>query len=192
MHERQDDQMKVKFVEVKEGIFQRENYKVQNQLTHLVEIKPGLFRRYTLKTVLFVVNLGAKYIWYKGYLGSIPTIHFARWAIIDDNRRLLFFSNFDGSWENYLGDFIDKAAVGLTAVWSNTVEFPTTKFLILKGARDEERFKEWARAKQIPTQVWYSGHPNETARNILNNVEIRNNVEPPLDEKQTEAWLQRF
>jgi len=191
-HERADAQSKVEFVAVEEAIFSKENHQVQNQLTHLVEIKQGRFRLFTIKAVLGVVNLAAKFYWYKGNLGSIPTIHFARWVIIDDNKRLLFLSNFDGSWENYLGDFIDKAAVGLTGVWSNAVEFPKTEFLFLKGAKDEERFKEWARAKQIPTQVWYSAHPNETVQNILNNFEIRNNIEATLDDEQTEQWLRRL
>jgi hypothetical protein len=191
-HERADAQSKVEFVPVEDAIFSRENHQVQNQLTHLVEIKLGRFRLYTLKAVLGIINLAAKFHWYKGDLGGIPTIHFARWVIIDDNKRLLFFSNFDGSWENYLGDFIDKAAVGLTGVWSNAVEFPQTEFLFFKGATDEERFKEWARAKQIPTQVWYSAHPDETVQNILSNFEIRNNIQPTLNEAQTKQWLRRF
>jgi len=187
--EKQDAQISVKFEELKVGISSRENHKVQNQLTHLVEIKDGAFRLYTLKFVLWVINLAARLYWYKGSLGGIPTIHFARWVMIDNSRRLLFFSNFDGSWENYLGDFIDKAAVGLTAVWSNTKDFPKTEFLLFKGARDEERFKEWARNQQVPTQVWYSAHPNETVRNILDNVTLRNQVEPTLNAAQTESWL---
>src|SRR5690606_10575116 len=110
---------------------------VQNQLTHLVEIKPGWFRSFTLKLVLNGIAYLVKISFNKGKLGGIPSIHFARWIIIDKGKRLLFFSNFDGSWENYLGDFVDKAAVGLTGVWSNTVEFPKTRFLLFKGARDE-------------------------------------------------------
>ena len=56
--------------------------------------------------------------------------------MIDNGRRLLFLSNFDGSWENYLDDFIDKASIGLTGVWSNTLKFPRTYFLVLGGASD--------------------------------------------------------
>ena len=33
---------------------------------------------------------------------------------------LLFLSNYGGSWESYLEDFITKAHTGLTGVWSNT------------------------------------------------------------------------
>ncbi len=73
--------------------------------------------------------------------------------MIDDGRRLLFLTNYDGSWENYLDDFIDKAALGLTGIWSNTLNFPRTRFLVLGGARDEKRFKAIARKTQAYTNV---------------------------------------
>lgn len=134
-------------------LMQAENFRVQNQLTHLVEMKPGHYRLLTLKFVLGTINFLARTLFNKGELGSIPSIHFARWILIDNDQRLLFFSNFDGSWENYLGDFVDKAAVGLTAIWSNTKGFPKTHNLINEGARDEQSFKEWTRHLQISTQV---------------------------------------
>ena len=84
--------------------------------------------------------------------------------------RLLFFSNYDGSWESYLGEFIDRAACGLTAVWSNTVGFPRTCRLLGAGARDEEAFKQWTRRHQILTQVWWSGVPDSTVQNIRDDV----------------------
>ncbi|GAL84832.1 hypothetical protein MYP_2060 [Sporocytophaga myxococcoides] len=165
---------------------------VQNQLTHLVDIKPGWLRLITLKFVLFIINLLAIYKYNKGELGSIPSIHFARWVIIDNGRRLLFFSNFDGSWENYLGDFVDIAAVGLTGVWSNTVDFPKTKFLIFEGATDEQKFKTWTRAHQIPTQVWYSAYKLLSVQNINNNSAIRKGLFEEMSDKEIKEWLKRF
>lgn len=169
-----------------------EDHIVQNQLTHLVNIKPGLFRLVLLKIVLKTINALAQLYYYKGDLGGIPSIHFARWIIIDQGRRLLFVSNFDGSWENYLGDFIDKAATGLTGVWSNTVGFPKTSFLLFKGATDEQRFKNWARNHQIPTQVWYSAYTQLTVTNINNNSAIRAGLFGEMDEGSIRKWLQRF
>ena len=69
-----------------------------------------------------------------GKLGGIRTIHFARWVALPDGR-LLFFSNYDGSWEAYLGEFVDKASMGLTMIWSNTIWYPQTRLLILEGAK---------------------------------------------------------
>ncbi|MBA3936142.1 MAG: hypothetical protein H0X38_01680 [Planctomycetes bacterium] len=171
---------------------QREDHTVQNQLTHLVELKPGLFRRCVLRGVLAAIDGLAHLLFTRGRLGSISTIHFARWVFIDDGRRLLFFSNFDGSWENYLGDFVDKAALGLSAVWSNTVGFPRTWLLVLAGARDEERFKSWTRVHQLQTQVWFSNHPDETVDNILDNAALRDGLAGTGAAPDARAWLRRL
>jgi hypothetical protein len=177
-------------VHAEQALIRREDHQVQNQLTHLVEIKPGLFRLYTLKTVLWVINQLAIHWFNRGSLGGIPTIHFARWVLIDNNKRLLFFSNFDGSWDSYLGDFVDKASVGLTAVWSNTCDFPKTWLLALAGAKDVEPFKQWARDHQVQTQVWYSSCPHDSVQNVLNNVKIHEGLRQPMDKTQAELWLQ--
>src|SRR6185503_13237895 len=141
---------------------------VQNHMCHITIVKPGLFRRITLRGVLWLVNLIARTS-DKGELNGIPSIHFAHWALIDNGRRMLFVSNFDGSWENYLDDFIDKASTGLTAVWSNTVGFPRANWLVKDGARDGSRFKAYARAKQTKTNVWYSAYKPLTVQTIDNN-----------------------
>ena len=165
---------------------------VQNQLTHLVAIKPERFRVVTLKFVLWVINLAAVVEYYKGELGGISSIHFAHWVLTDSNKRLIFYSNFDGSWENYLGDFTDKASEGLTGVWSNTIGFPKAHNLIGMGARDEQRFKEWARQNQIETQVWYSAYPDLSVLNINNNTRIRSDLFRPLSDKALSKWCRRF
>ena len=149
-----------------------EDHKVQNQMTHLVPVKPGQFRRGTLNFVLAAIDFLARFHWNRGDLGGIPTIHFARWMLIDGGERLLFFSNFDGSWENYLGDFVDRASDGLTGVWSNTVEFPPAKNLVDEGAKQAEAFKNWTRKYQIETQVWYSAYPDMSVVNQLDALRL--------------------
>ena len=62
------------------------------------------------------------------------TVHFAHWAFINNGSRLMFFSNFDHSWDSYLDDFIEKAHGGLTLAWGSGVGFPPTRFLVLDGA----------------------------------------------------------
>lgn len=173
-------------------LMKREDQIVQNQMSSVLNVKTGFVRRWTLRAVLAFIDFAARRIYNQGSLGGIPSIHFARWVVLDDGRRLLFFSNFDGSWENYLGDFIDRAANGLTAVWSNCVGFPRTRFLILDGARDEQRFKTYSRNAQIPTQVWYSAYTDLTVENIHNNAQIRKGLSGQMDRDETLAWLRRF
>jgi len=180
-------------------LIDREDHIVQNQLTIINYMKPGFFRLTTERVVQAAVNFLARYFLNEGMLGGIPSIHFARWVIIDDGRRLLFMSNFDGSWENYLGDFVDKAADGLTAVWSNTVHdkvengFPKTKWLFLKGgARDEQRFKAYSRACQVTTDVWYSAYKELSVQNINNNSMIHAGLYGDLSPKEITEWLNRL
>ncbi|HEX7243074.1 MAG TPA: hypothetical protein VF263_22515, partial [Longimicrobiaceae bacterium] len=170
-----------------------EDHIVQNQMSSVIYIKEPLwFRRSVLWAVLAFINLSAKYLSNTGTLAGIPSIHFARWVIVDEGRRLVFFSNFDGSWENYLGDFIDKAAGGLTGVWSNCVGFPRTAGLVGEGARDEQKFKQYSRQSQIPTQVWYSAYRWLSVPNVNNNSKIRIGLHGDMGAEEATAWLRRF
>jgi Dyp-type peroxidase family len=150
-----------------------DNHFLQNEISHIVDLKPGIFRKVMIRIVYFALKILIKNVFNKGKLGNIPSIHMARWVIIDGGRRILFMSNFDNSWESYLGDFIDQASAGLTGVWSNTVGYPRTKWLIKAGSKDAFRFKAWTRHHQIKTQVWYSAYPNLSIRNVNANTEIR-------------------
>jgi Dyp-type peroxidase family len=155
-----------------------ENEFLQNQLTHLVPIKPGPLRWFLIRAVFLALDFLASNRYNKGKLGGIPSIHFARWALIE-NRGVLFFSNFDSSWPSYLGDFIDQASSGLTGVWSNTVGYPRTTWLLEAGSRDAGRFLAWTRAHQHPTNVWYAAYPGLSIVNVNANTEIRRGLADP-------------
>ena len=172
------------------AVAQVEDRIVQNQITTISYIKkPWWFRRRVLQAVLAGVNVGARFLETQGSLSGIPSIHFARWVVIDNRRRLLFFSNFDGSWESYLGDFVDKAFKGLTGIWSNTVGFPRTIDLRGGGALDEQRFKALARSSQVETHFWYSAYKHLTVQDINNNSRLRQGLYTDLDDDQACAWL---
>ncbi len=172
-------------------LVEREDRIVQNHLASITEVKPGWVRRFTLRLVLWLANLLARTS-NKGELSGIPSIHFAHWSLIDEGRRLLFLSNYDGSWGSYLDDFIDKASLGLTAIWSNTVGFPPTEFLAFKGARNGPKFKSFARRSQTAAIVWYCAYPDSTVRNINDNSAIREDLFAPLNDEAVEEWLERF
>jgi len=171
------------------SLVSREDHIAQNQMSSLTVVKQGAFRRLLLIAVLFAVDRLGRYVFIRGKLAGIPSIHYARWLTIDKGRRLLFLSNFDGSWENYIGDFIDKAATGLTAIWSNAYGFPRTRWLTLGGARDEQRFKAYVRASQVPTQFWYSAYPKLTVVDIRRNARIRAGLLSKQTTEQTRQWL---
>ena len=168
---------------------------VQNQLSHVIEIKPGWFRLATLKLVLKIINFGGLRIYNQGDLFGVRTLHFVRWIIIDEGKRLLFLTNYDGSMISYVGDFVNKSwqiPSALTAIWGNTVGFPDTRWLILDGAHNIDRFAAFLRNYQVPTQVWYSAYKRSTNGNIMNNAKIRRGLIGVLDEPDTLEWLRRF
>jgi hypothetical protein len=146
---------------------------VMNHMINVSPMKPGLLRAAAVRVVLGAINLLARAFYTNGKLGDIQSIHFAHWSLIDRGRSLLFLSNYDSSWESYLGDFIDKSAGGLTGIWSNTVGFPRTWYLINGGARYEKDFKAIARTRQVPTNVWYRAYSRLSVEVIDTNSALR-------------------
>jgi hypothetical protein len=104
----------------------------------------------------------------EGRLGDAPGIHFGHWHIIDNGRRYLFCSNYDGNFGGYLDDFINGASVGTTLFWRWTRlerrepaaasqpgvaeprDFPPTRFLAFRGVKCELKFKSYARDSMLP------------------------------------------
>lgn len=172
-------------------INRREDAITQNGLTHHVPLRPGRFRRMALGIVLWFLEQARTKIAYEGTLGGISSIHFARWVVLDDDT-VLFFSNYDGSWEAYLGDFVDKAHYYLSAVWANTKWFPATNLLVLGGAAKELEFKRWTRTFQVENRIWYSAYKNLTVGDVLRNALVREGASGEMTEKQAAAWLARL
>jgi hypothetical protein len=170
----------------------REDWITQNQFTVVGLRKPGPFRGVTLTVVLLVLDLVCRHLFNRGSLAGIRTIHFARWVVIDDHRRVLFASNYDGSLESYMDDFIDKVAYGLNAVFSNGIGYPRTNWLFLDGAKNEQAFKNVLRDRQIDTPIWYSAYPNLSAVNLANNSEIRAGLTGGPSPTAAAAWAARL
>lgn len=161
----------------------------QNQFSAVGHLKPGFLRRATVMSVLFAINEAARHVFNRGNLAGVKTIHFARWTFIDNSRRLLFTSNYDGSLESYMDDFIDKVAWSLNAAFSNGIGYPRTRWLIGGGAKDEQAFKSYIRKRQIPTQLWYSAYPDLTALNIGANARLRAGLaEDHLQPDEEQEW----
>ena len=161
----------------------------QNHLAGVSLMKPGLMRKITLRMAFWIIGQLAQRQFPPGYLGEIGTIHFARWVMLPGGKKLVFLSNYGGSWESYLEDFITKASNGLTGVWSNTYGFPYTENLFFKGATNGDEFKRWARRQQQPTRFWYSAYPHLTTERIRRNASLRLGLTSAATEDEAAAWL---
>lgn len=173
-------------------MFERENVLAQNHMISITHRKPGWVRWLTSRLVFWAIGLNVTNLFKPGLLSGIGTIHFARWVTVPDSGDVLFMSNYGGSWESYLEDFVTKAHQGLTGVWSNTVGFPKTENLIQLGATDGDRFKRFARHSMVATRFWYSAYPDLTTDNIRSNAEIRAGLSGVMTEDEAINWLSLF
>ncbi|GAO35413.1 hypothetical protein SCT_0799 [Sulfuricella sp. T08] len=167
-----------------------EDHDVTNQFSAMGSLKPGLVRRLTTIGVLLTVNYAARHLVRPGRLGRIRSIHFARWVFIGGTQRMAFFSNYDGSVESYMDDFINKTGFGLNASFSNGVGYPRTNWLVLDGCADECKYKEFLRRHTLPTQVWYKAYPGLTAIDLERNTRIRRGLESAsMSEEAVREWI---
>ncbi len=174
-------------------IGRREDRCVQNHMGSMVLVKPGVLRTALALAGLHALGLVVRVVARDGYLGSMRTIHFAHWALVNNRSRLMFFSNFDGSWESYLDDFIEKAHGGLSLAWGNCVGFPPGRFLVMDGASHGRRFKAWARHSQAVSRFWYSAYPDLTVNQIERQAAISDGLRrATLTPAEAASWIRRL
>ncbi|CAN5740339.1 hypothetical protein BH11PSE3_BH11PSE3_29910 [soil metagenome] len=167
----------------------REDWIPQNHMGSVVLVKPGVLRTALFRAGHLGLGLVLRAIATDGYLGSMRTVHFAHWAFVNNASRLMFFSNFDLSWESYLDDFIEKAHGGLTLAWGSGVGFPPTRFLVIDGASHGRKFKAWARHSMAVSRFWYSAYRDLTVDQIERNTRIANGLRNAmLSEQEAVVW----
>ena len=166
----------------------------QNHMISVQRLLPEQFRRriilpLSLRVILRTLTTG---IIRPGFLGRVGTVHSARWIHLPKTDNYLFMSNYDGSFESYLEDFITKVGFGLNAAWSHCIGFPKSKNLFFGGAEDGDRFKRWARGSMQPTPFWYSAYPQLNVEAIRRNSLIRDGLVRARSGSDAEAWFDLF
>ncbi len=169
---------------------QYEDFLPTNHMVSVVHLHSD-FGRLTAKRCAYgLLRALVTLLYHKGKLGVIETIHFAHWVILNRGRRLLFVSNFGGSWDSYLDDFTLKSARGLTLAWAHGIGFPKSRFMLLGGAAKGPEFIDWARRSMVPTQVWYKAYPGVSARNINRNRKLRDGLTKAKANPSKTEWLE--
>ena len=176
---------------------EREDRWAQTHFISVTTIRPGVLRWVTLRCVLFSIHWLARIFYNPLGLFSTQSIHFARWTIIAGGR-LVFISNYDGSFGGYLGIFATLGAAGVSAIWTNTEGFPRGFLLFGDGARDEQPFKARARASQVESVFWYRRYPRLSVAAIERNAAIRMELARfsekafQVPEAEFDVFLRRF
>ena len=100
----------------------REDVVTQNQLTLVTVVRPGQAVR--VRAVMAAIDSYSMRLSPPGSLIGISTIHFVKWLLIDNGRRLMMVSDYDGSWESYIDEFAEMILSGLDAIWETSYGFP--------------------------------------------------------------------
>lgn len=137
-------------------------------------------RRTWLQRLLFMLSRAMPST-LSGLLG-LKLIHFARWVIIkrdqwpspDESRRgrsdlthdyMLFLSNFNGTWDQYIDAFADGIPSGLDLFWYTSVKYPHSIPI--------SSFKDYIGANQIQTNYYYNATPGAAQRDIKAALRVR-------------------
>jgi hypothetical protein len=113
-----------------------------------------------------------------GLLG-LSIIHFARWVIIKrdqwpdlgqgkqklKNDYMLFCSNFNGTWDQYIDAFSDGIPSGLDLLWCSSTKYPHSIPI--------SPFKNYIRANQIDTDYYYNSVPGAAQRDVKAALRVR-------------------
>jgi hypothetical protein len=105
---------------------------------------------------------------------NLSFIEFARWVIIPRDSfpylghpqrheelkydYLLFFSNFNGTWNQYIDAFSAVLSNGLNLIWRWSEKFP--------GSVPVTTFKEYIARVQFDTDYYYTAYPQATANDV--------------------------
>lgn len=107
-------------------------------------------------------------------LKNLTFIHFARWVCISRNGfphlsdtqprenlkydYLLFFSNFNGTWNQYIDAFSAVLYKGLDLIWLWSEKYP--------GSRPVNAFKRYISLVQIDTDYYYNVYPHSATNDV--------------------------
>ena len=154
-----------------------------NHIVSLTEVRaPFAWHAGWLRLWLGVITWVGRWCFVHGVLGKATGIKYGHWHVVDGGRRLLFCSNYDGSFGGYLGEFIAGAAVGVNLFWrrtrllprraaapghpavSHAREFPPTRCLAWHGGCEHEQwFKTYARDSMLPHLYLYQAYAHSQA-----------------------------
>jgi hypothetical protein len=137
-------------------------------------------------------------------LKNLSFIHFARWVIVKKDRfprlsdqqprenlrydYLLFFSNFNGTWNQYIDAFSAVLSKGLDLIWRWSEKFP--------GATPVTDFKRYIALVQIDTDYYYNVYPRAATNDVKAALRVQDALDgfartsqslPPADFEK--AWL---
>jgi len=127
--------------------------------------------------LIFMVARGVPDV-LSGLLG-LSLIHFARWVIVKPdqwpdlgqgretlrNDYMLFCSNFNGTWDQYIDAFSDGIPNGLNLFWYSATKYPQSIPVT--------PFKDYITHNQLFTDYYYNATPGSAQRDVKAALRVR-------------------
>ena len=114
-----------------------------------------------------------------GLLG-LSLIHFARWVIVKpgewpdlgqgkqknlQNDYMIFCSNFNGTWDQYIDAFSDGIPAGLNMFWLTATKYPQSIPVTT--------FKDYITFNQVSTAYYYNATPGSAQRDVKCAMQVK-------------------
>jgi hypothetical protein len=97
-------------------------------------------------------------------LNKLKTVHFARFVFLSNNTQLGVITTYDGSFEQYINDFIDEIGDVFNALLAHMSEAPP-----LPVQKNRDAFLAYVKANDLRgMEPFYSAYPSSTVLDILN------------------------
>jgi hypothetical protein len=113
---------------------------------------------------------------------TLSLIHYARWVIIKPSQfpqlgqppedlkytYMLFCSNFNGSWDQYVDSFSSSISGGLDAYWYGSIKYPKSVPML--------SFHRYITSNQIWTDHYYNPYPMATSNDVKAAARVKTNL----------------
>jgi len=155
------------------------------------------YMRWINKLIFWVVSAGLlKFIGASlDGLSTLSLIHYARWAIIKPSEfphldtsqpketikysYMFFFSNFNGSWDQYVDSFHTAIPTGLNLFWFKNVKYPKSVPL--------QPFHDYITFNQVWTNHYYNAYPAAASNDVKAAKNIKSNLIQFIDSTKNES-----
>jgi hypothetical protein len=107
-------------------------------------------------------------------LRTLSLIHYARWVVIKGSQfprlsneqpkeelkynYMLFFSNFNGSWDQYVDSFSSAISQGLNSFWIFNIKYPKSVPML--------PFHRYITSNQVWTDYYYNAYPMASSNDV--------------------------
>ncbi len=100
-------------------------------------------------------------------LNRVGTLHFARFLFIDNDTRFLIFTTFDGTFANYMNDFVNETGDAFNLI----LPFMDIPDGVLPVQQHREAFYKLIKANDATSEVVYSAYPDLSVLEIIKNAQ---------------------